>query len=102
MDQQLPPKVASSQSFRIFSDYECELIDPACRNYILQLEQIGILDFATREMVLHQIVDLCEEGIDVSLVKWVTLLVLFNQPNAQAALAHMELLVLEQPIGGLH
>lgn len=102
VDHQVPPQAASPHSFRIFSDYECELINPACRNYILQLEQIGILDFNTREMVLHQIVELCEEGIDVSLVKWVTLLVLFNQPNAQAALAHMELLVLEQPAGGLH
>lgn len=102
LDHQRPPEAASAHSFRIYSDYECELISPACRHYILELEHMGILDFATREMVLHQIVDLCEEGIDISLVKWVTLLVLFNQPNAEAALAQMELLVLEQPLGGLH
>lgn len=102
IEHQHPVMPARANSFRVYSEYECEFIDPACQNYIAQLERMGILDFTTREMVVHQIIALCEEGIDLSLVKWVTLLVLFNQPQAQSALAHMELLVLEQPVGGLH
>jgi Smg protein len=102
LDHQKPPRSAGQNAFRVYSEYECELIDPACQNYIFELEKMGILDFETREMLIHQIMDLREEGIDLALVKWVALLVLFNQPKAEKALAQMELLVLEQAVGGLH
>jgi Smg protein len=102
VERRQPPAASKPDSFRVYSDYECEMINQDCRHYIYQLEHIGILDAVTRESVIHQIVDLRDEGIDVSLVKWVSLLVLFNQPNAQEALAQMELLVLEQPVGGMH
>ncbi len=89
-------------SFRIFSDYELETLGQECLNFIIDLEKQGILNPVTREMVLHQAIELCSEGIDLNLIKWVTLMVLFNQPDEGEALSCMELLVLENPCGGVH
>ncbi len=92
----------SSQSFRIFSDEECWLISTECRNFILALEQQGILTPHTREIVIHQTLELINEGVDLNLLKWVTLMVLFNMPNCENALSHMELLVLTNAFETLH
>lgn len=89
-------------SFRVFSEYECELFSIECRRFLITLEQQAILSPHTRELVINQALELEPEGIDVSLLKWVTLMVLFNQPNDKQALASMELLVLDDTLGGVH
>lgn len=89
-----PEAKPSAQSFRIFSEEECWVINTECRNFILSLEQQGILTPYTREIVIHQTLELINEGVDLNLLKWVTLMVLFNMPNCENALLHMESLVL--------
>lgn len=90
-------------SIRVFNDYECELMDAQCRGFIISLEQQGILNPFTRELVINQILELEHEGIDLGLIKWVTLMVLYNQPGEEEALAGMEMLVLNNEIlGGKH
>lgn len=88
------PNEPRDKSFRIYSEYECEYLDLHCQSYILQLEQQGVLNAVTREIVISQVIELENEGIDVNLIKWVTLMVLFNQTNDDQALAYMEFLVL--------
>lgn len=88
-------------SFRVFNPQEIELLGEDGINYIISLEHQGILDANTREMVITQAIELEPEGIDLSLIKWVTLMVLFNQPGQEEALSNMELLVLEGSIGGI-
>ena len=68
-------------SFRIYSPQEIEILGEDCISYIASLEQQDILDAATREMVITQAIQLETEGVDLSLIKWVTLMVLFNQQN---------------------
>lgn len=87
---------------RVFSEMECEYLDLESRRLILNLEHQGILNPRTREIVIHQLVGLAEEEIDLSLVKWVTLMVLFNQPEEGNALQAMEFLVLDGSAGGTH
>lgn len=91
----------SNASTRVFSDYECSVISEECRSFILQLEALGILDARMREIVLSQVIQLTEEGIDLHLVRWVTLIVLFHSKQSEA-LNNMELLVLGESIGGIH
>ena len=91
-----------STSTRVFTDEEKEFIDPESLGFILSLEQQGILTPETREIVISQTLALESELIDVSLLKWVTLMVLFNQPNCENALACMEFLVLDNTLGGVH
>ncbi|WP_423063162.1 DUF494 domain-containing protein [Candidiatus Paracoxiella cheracis] len=100
-ESQEPILQPSKCSLRVFSDYECELLDIDCRSFLISLEQQGILNPQTRELVISQAIELEFEGIDVSLLKWVTLMVLFNQPDEKHALACMEFLVLDDTIGGI-
>ena len=83
-----------NHSIRIYSDSECQVIDVQCRGFLYSLEQQNILNPITREIVIDQVMQLETEGVDISLIKWVALLVLFSQPSQRDALASMEFLVL--------
>jgi Smg protein len=88
---------------RIYNDWECERIDKECRGLLLVLEQMNILDGLTREMVINRLMALEVEVISLAEVKWVALMVLFNQRNnKEIALACMEKFVLQDAIGRLH
>ena len=89
-------------STRVFTSEEKEFIDLESLGFILSLEQQGILTPETREIVINQTIALESELIDISLLKWVTLMVLFNQPNCENALACLEFLVLDNTLGGVH
>ena len=93
---------ASADSIRVFSDLEKNHLDLNCQNYIHYLTQADILNFSTREHLIDQLLQLNDINIDISLIKWVTLLVLYNQDNTEAALKKMELLVLNDQEDTLH
>lgn len=97
-----PPAVVPSGSFRLYSEPELEKINTECRGFILFMEQMGVLDSATREMVIDRVMALEEEEVDLEQLKWVILMVLFNQPGREAAFAWMEDLVLDETAGVLH
>ena len=90
-DQPIKP---SEASFRIYSDTEMQTLSDECRHFIFSLEQQKILTPHAREIVIHLSQELMPESMDLHLLKWVTLMVLFNMPNSEKALAHMEFLVL--------
>ncbi len=89
---------------RIYNDYELELLNLECRGFLQFLEEQRILTPYTRELVIHQAIALAheDEEIDVSLIKWVALMVLFNQPDEKNALQCMEFLVLDDTTGTVH
>ena len=91
-----------SSSIRLYSERECEKIDTECRGFLLFMEQMGVLDHATREMVIDRVMALEEDEVDLEQLKWVILMVLFNQPGREAAFAWMEDLVLDEAAGVLH
>jgi Smg protein len=94
--------LAGIASIRIYSDEEAEKLDSECRGFLLFLEQMGVLDHATREMVVDRVMALDSDEIDLEQIKWVVLMVLFNQPGREAAVAWMEDLVLDEMTGLLH
>ena len=100
-DEALPVTVPSG-SLRVYSEPELEKIDTECRGFILFMEQMGVLDSATREMVIDRVMALEEDEVDLEQLKWVILMVLFNQPGREAAFAWMEDLVLDETAGVLH
>ena len=84
---------------RVYTTYECDFLNLECRRYLLVLEQRGILTPANRERVITQTIALHDSGIDLHLMKWVTMMVLYNQPDAESrqlaevlALEEMEIL----------
>lgn len=92
----------SATSFRVYSTEECQLISADCRSLLLSLEHAGVLTNATRETVINQLLQLEDEGIDINLVKWVTMMVLFNTPEMEQQLSNMELLILSESVHGEH
>ncbi len=85
-----------SNPIRIFSDDECRRLDVDARGFILYLENAGVLDPARREQVLDRLAALDAEEIDLEDVKWVILMVLFNQPGQEANYAWMEDLMFDE------
>ena len=89
-------------SMRVFTRQEDARLNIECRGFLVFLEQVGVLDQATRELVIDRVMALGTEEIDLEQLKWVILMVLFNQPGQEAALAWMEDLVFNEMAGKLH
>lgn len=94
--------LTTTTSIRIYTSDESYKLNVEIRGFLLFLQQMGILNTVTRELVIDRLMAIDEQEVDLPQVKWVTLLVLFNQPNEEAALACMENLVLENTDDGLH
>lgn len=92
----------SQQGFRIFNPIEMVKMDGICRGFIYFLELVGILNARTREIVIDRIMELDADYVALYQVKWVTLMVLFNEKGEKKALASMEHLILADTIGGTH
>ncbi len=87
---------------RVYTDEECERLNLECRSFLLFLEQVRVLDSITRELVIDRVEALEGEDIDLEQLKWVVLMVLFNQPGKEAIFAWMEDFVLDKASGRLH
>jgi Smg protein len=85
---------ASNHATRVFGDHEQALIDLECREYLHLLEKLNILDTKTRETVIDLAIVLKDDGLDIGLIKWVTLMTLYNNKECADQLSRMELLVL--------
>jgi len=81
------------QSSRIFTFEEQQRIDLETRGMLLYLEQTGILDPVSRELVIERAMALDTRDLTADDVKWIVLLVLLNQPGQESAFALMEELI---------
>ncbi len=90
--RQQPLNLGAGNAMRIYAPVEMQRLGPSARGFIMYLEQLGILSAESRELVIDRVMALTED-IDLERIKWVVLLVLFNQPGAEDAFAHMEDLV---------
>ncbi len=101
--QQAPVAVVNEErSFRIFIGQETAKLDLECRGFLLFLEQAGILNSENRELVVDRVMALETEEIELTQLKWVILMVLFNQPGQEDAYAWIEDLLFEDVGGYLH
>ena len=60
------------------------------------------LDFTSRELVIDRVMALESDEIQQEQLKWVILMVLFNQPGLEAAYTWVEHVVLEDLPGHIH
>ena len=89
-------------ALRVYTNEEAGRIDVDCRGFLLFLEQIKVLNFDTREMVIDRVMALDTEEFDLEDLKWVVLMVLFNIPGYENAYEQMEELLFEVNDGYLH
>ncbi len=89
-------------SIRVYSDAECQKLDVEARGLILFLEQNGILDPVSRELVVDRVLAIDHATVAVDELKWVVLLVLMNRPGREDAFTQMEDLVYNDEPAYLH
>jgi Smg protein len=83
-------KPTEAPAFRIFCAQEQAKLDLDCRNLLIYLESIGILNSANREIVIDRAMALENEDISMEKLKWIVLMVLLSQPNEEIAFSRME------------
>ena len=84
----IKPTVTSA--FRIFCSQEIIKLNLECRNFILFLEQNGILNSDNREVVIDRVMALDIEDISMDKLKWIVLMVLLSQPDEEIDFSRME------------
>jgi Smg protein len=89
-------------ALRHYSADECERISIECRGFLLYLEQLSILDPATREVVIDRLMALDPREVDLGRMKWVVLIALFNQPDKKSALSLLQDMILSDAFDVLH
>lgn len=89
-------------AIRYYSVEECARISQEARGFLLYLEQLNILDAATREIVIDRLMALVDQEITLGRVKWVVLIALFNQPDKKSALSLLQDMILSDAFGMLH
>ena len=96
------PLAPTELSMRLYSRDEMNPIDTESRGFLLFLEQIGVLTPASRERAIEQAMALDSDDFDLDQMKWVILMVMFNQPGEEDVYTWIEDLVFDSPRSGLH
>ena len=81
------------EAYHYFWDPEELEVDD--EGFLMFLEQSGVLSPEQRELVLDRVMALGAAEIDLIDIKWVVLMVMFNQPGQEAAFAWLESDLLE-------
>ncbi len=92
----------AARALRHYTAQELERLNEDCRGFLLFMEQSGVLDPLTRELVIDRIMALEVGEVSLEQLKWVVLMVLFNQPGQEYAYELLEDLVFDEMHGHLH
>jgi Smg protein len=93
---------AGTAAVRHYSAREMEKLDSACRGFLHYMEQNGLVMPLTREIVIDRAMALETDEITLEQLKWVMLMVLFNQPGQETAYDILEAMVFDEMQGHLH
>ena len=80
---------------RVLAPQERDKLDVEAQGFLMFLEQQSVLSPAQRELVLDRVIALDVGEVDVEELKWVILMVLFNQPDQEAAYSWLENLMFD-------
>ena len=79
------------RSFRAFAPRELAKLDAQCRGFLLTLEQSGILNPQTRELVIERSLAASGEALTLEQLKLIVLMVLWNQQTPTSRLVAEDL-----------
>ncbi len=89
-----PAIAADNDSVRCYSAEEISRLDTECRSFLAFLENAGVLNALTRELILERAMALSGPAVSLSKLKIIVLIVLWNQHQA------MDTLILEELLSG--
>jgi Smg protein len=84
--QRRDPLPDMRSSFRAYAPRELAKLDAACRGFLLTLEQSGILNAETRELIIERALAAAGEALSLEQLKLVALMVLWNQQTPTSRL----------------
>ena len=84
-------------SFRAFAPRETAKLDAECRGFLITLEQSGILDAATRELVLERSLAASGHSVSLDQLKLIVLMVLWNHQTPTSRLLAEDLFAAPHP-----
>ena len=73
-----------------------------CRNFILFLQGMNILNSVSRELVIDRAMAIENTYLSIEELKWITLIVLLSQPDEELAIAHMENIIYQEAVAFLN
>jgi Smg protein len=76
----------AGRSFRAFAPRELAKLDAECRGFLITLEQSGILNAQTRELVLERSLAASGSSLSLDQLKLIVLMVLWNQQTPTSRL----------------
>ncbi|MCG2635167.1 MAG: DUF494 domain-containing protein [Gammaproteobacteria bacterium] len=86
---------SKSGSTRVFTAAEQQRLSPACQGFLHFIAHSEVIDWASLEVVIDRVLALDTQDIDLEQIKWVVLMVMFNQPGKESTYAWLEELVYE-------
>jgi Smg protein len=92
----------TARSIRLYTEEEMHKLDVECRGFLLFLEQAGIVTPAVRELIVERTMALESSEIDIERLKWLIMMVLFNQPGQEGAYEWIEDMVFDGSSASLH
>jgi Smg protein len=100
-EQPVATRVGSEAAQRVYTLEEQHRLNIEARGFLVFLEQNGLLTTGTRELVIDRVMELDAEEIDLDQLKWVVLMVLFNQPDDNIAYSRLEEVVMAESVPAL-
>lgn len=95
ISEALPARIEPQQSsFRCYAAEETARLGPECRGFITFLESAGVVNAATREMIIERAMALPETKLSLAKFKVIVLMVLWSRHET------MDTLILEELLAG--
>ena len=88
--------LTNQQARRIYTAQELSRLDQDSLTFLNELVQKNIVTLVDHEAIVTLALTLDLDIITLPITKWITMMVLFNNPNGKQALAHVEALVLNE------
>lgn len=95
-------QLAKKTSLRVYSAIEQQRLTKECRGFLAYLDQADILNTHTREVVIDCAIALDIDELSLHDLKWLTLMVLFNDPSSDDAFLQLESMLLDFEDGLIH
>lgn len=92
----------TGQAYRHYLPCEGERLGLGGMGLLAHLEQLGIIDARSREIVIDRLMALDKGEVDLARIQWVVLVALYNQPEKKPALTILQELILSDAFGKIH
>lgn len=89
-------------SMRVFTNAEIRKLDVPCFSYLLQLEEMGLIDALAREVILERAMAIQAPQISLPAFKRIVGLVMMNSPQYEDNFTFIEELIGDEEMGVIH